>query len=136
MATSNETKMKGKIRVAEKVATPLFNLVKAEAPEQKPEIVEVTSEEKFPQMANPLPVTEKPRRGRRPKAKPLPEPVSSIEETPVPEPTPAPAPEKKRRGRPKKNPVVTEELPVEEVVEELMPEKKRSQRKEDGLFTE
>ncbi len=138
MATSNETKMKGKIRVAEKVATPLFNLVKAEAPEQKPEIVEITPEEKFPQMANPLPVTEKPRRGRRPKAKPLPEPVSSIEETPVPEPTPAPAPapEKKRRGRPKKNPVVTEELPVEEVVEELMPEKKKRQRKEYSLFTD
>ena len=133
MATSNETKMKGKVRVAEKPATPLFNVVKAENPLQNQTVADIIPAEEFPQMANPLPVEVKPRRGRQPKAKPMPEPE------PVPnlvEEVPAPAPEKKRRGRPKKQPVVTEEIPVENVVEEFMPEKKRRQRKEYSLFTD
>ena len=133
MATSNETKMKGKVRVAEKPATPLFNVVKAENSVQNQTVADIIPAEEFPQMANPLPVEVKPRRGRQPKAKPTPEPE------PVPnlvEEVPAPAPEKKRRGRPKKQPVVPEDTPVEKVVEELMPEKKRRKRKEYSLFTD
>ena len=133
LATSNETKMKGKVRVAEKPAAPLFNVVKAENPVQKQDVSDVALMEEFPQMANPLPVEVKPRRGRQPKAKPTPEPEPVLN---LVEEVPAPAPEKKRRGRPKKQLVVTEETPMEKVVEELMPEKKRRKRKEYSLFTD
>ena len=124
LATSNETKMKGKARVAEKNTTPLFNIVKAVSEkintiqESKPETEEVI------QYANPLPLQEKPRqtRGRKPKAQAVTEPVAE----PAPAPAPAedagtPEPPKKRRGRPKKQSVVQEETPVETVVEEPKP---------------
>jgi len=124
LATSNETKMKGKARVAEKNTTPLFNIVKAVSEkinttqESKPETEEVI------QYANPLPLQEKPRqtRGRKPKAQAVTEPVAE----PAPAPAPAedagtPEPPKKRRGRPKKQSAVQEEAPVETVVEEPKP---------------
>ena len=123
LATSNETKMKGKARVAEKNTTPLFNIVKAVSEkinttqESKPETEEVI------QYANPLPLEEKPRqrRGRKPKAQAVEEPVVE----PAPASAPAedadtPEPPKKRRGRPRKQPATQEEAPVETVVEELI----------------
>ena len=124
LATSNETKMKGKARVAEKNTTPLFNIVKAVSEkinttqESKPETEEVI------QYANPLPLQEKPRqtRGRKPKAQPAAEPVAEPESTPAPtEDAGTPEPPKKRRGRPKKQPAVQEETPVETVVKESKP---------------
>ncbi|MBQ6155553.1 MAG: transcription termination factor Rho [Bacteroidales bacterium] len=124
LATSNETKMKGKARVAEKNTTPLFNIVKAVSEkinttqESKPETEEVI------QYANPLPLQEKPRqtRGRKPKAQPAAEPVAEPESTPAPtEDAGTPEPPKKRRGRPKKQIAVQEETPVETVVKESKP---------------
>lgn len=124
LATSNETKMKGKARVAEKNTTPLFNIVKAVSEkinttqESKPETEEVI------QYANPLPLQEKPRqtRGRKPKAQPAAEPVAEPVSEPAPaEDTSTPEPPKKRRGRPKKQTAVQEETPVETVVKESKP---------------
>ncbi|MBP5496490.1 MAG: transcription termination factor Rho [Bacteroidales bacterium] len=120
LATSNETKMKGKARVAEKNTTPLFNVVK-EAPEITNTIMENKPEaDEVIQYANPLPLEEKPRqtRGRKPKAKPAEEPAPAPEAAPAPTEDSTPEPPKKRRGRPKKQPVVQEETPVETVVEE------------------
>ena len=120
LATSNETKMKGKARVAEKNTTPLFNVVK-EAPEITNTIMENKPEaEEVIQYANPLPLEEKPRqtRGRKPKAKPAEEPAPASEPAPAPIEESTPEPPKKRRGRPKKQPVVQEETPVQTVVEE------------------
>ena len=65
LATSNQTKMKGKARVAEVVSTPLFNTPTVEKPvtnEAIPENKSVT--EDYVQFANPLPVTEKPKQTR------------------------------------------------------------------------
>ena len=134
LATSNQTKMKGKARVAEVVSTPLFNTPKTEEPvmnEVNPENKSVT--EDFVQFANPLPVTEKPkqtrtRQAKKSKATDSKEPVAS--ETPAP----AAAPEKKRRGRPKKH--VVEEAPVETMVEELMPKSEEKKTVEYQLFTD
>ena len=120
LATSNETKMKGKARVAEKTPTPLFNVVKA-APETTNTLMENKPDmEEVIQYANPLPLEEKPRqrRGRKPKANPVEEPAPTPEAAPAPTEDSTPEPPKKRRGRPKKQPVVQEETPVETVMEE------------------
>ena len=134
LATSNQTKMKGKARVAEVVSTPLFNTPTVEKPvtnEAIPENKSVT--EDYVQFANPLPVTEKPKQTRTRQSKKSKE---TEKKEPVVSETPAPAaaPEKKRRGRPKKK--VVEEAPVETMVEELMPPQKEKQMVDYQLFTE
>ena len=134
LATSNQTKMKGKARVAEVVSTPLFNTPTVEKPvtnEAIPENKSVT--EDYVQFANPLPVTEKPKQTRTRQSKKSKE---TEKKEPVVSETPAPAaaPEKKRRGRPKKK--VVEEAPVETMVEELMPPQKEKQTVDYQLFTE
>ena len=132
MATSNETKMKGKARVVEKVAMPLFNTVKADVAD-KTTVKEVTLSEEIPQMANPLPVEVKSRRGRKPKQTPETAPAENNVIQPVAEEATA---EKKRRGRPKKQSVPLDDLPVESMVEELMPTPDKMERKEYSLFPE
>ena len=131
LATSNETKMKGKARVAEKPNVPLFGNAKAEVEAKKAEHEEPQQEEII-QFANPLPLAEKPTRtrGRLGRAKK----EEQKEVQPMEEQAPAPT-EKKRRGRPKKQVVIEPEAPVETVVEELMPETP-SQPAEYTLFDE
>lgn len=132
LATSNQTKMKGKARVADVVSTPLFSTPKAE----KPVTNEVTPENKpvsedFVQFANPLPVAGKPKQNRTrqtKKSKTTANKEDVVSENPIPEA----APEKKRRGRPKKQ--VVEEAPVETMVEELMPAPKDNENGEYELF--
>ena len=141
LATSNETKMKGKTRVAEKNSTPLFSTVKTTAPETNDDAVTMKAEtEEVIQYANPLPVSEKPKqtRGRKPKnqaekeSKNMPEPVVEITEPAI-----LPDPPKKRRGRPKKQATVPEEQPVETIVEELMPQQdNKTQQPEYELFSD
>ena len=134
LATSNQTKMKGKARVAEVVSTPLFNTPKNEKPVTDEVIPENKSvSEDFVQFANPLPVTEKPkqtrtRQGKKSKETENKEP--KVSETPASTATP----EKKRRGRPKKQ--VVEEAPVETIVEELMPKSEDNQIVDYQLFPE
>ena len=121
MATSNETKMKGKARVAEKNPTPLFNVVKAVSEEANTLLEDKSDAEEVIQYANPLPLEGKPRqtRGRKPKAKPAPEAVAAPEPAAAPtEEVSNPEPPKKRRGRPKKQPVAPEVTPVETVAKE------------------
>ena len=131
LATSNETKMKGKARVAEKPNVPLFGNAKAEVEAKKAEHEEPQQEEII-QFANPLPLAEKPTRtrGRLGRAKK----EEQKEVQPMEEQAPAPT-EKKRRGRPKKQVVIEPEAPVETMVEELMPETP-SQPAEYTLFDE
>jgi transcription termination factor Rho len=134
LATSNQTKMKGKARVAEVVSTPLFNTPTIEKPVTNEVIPENKSvSEDYVQFANPLPVTEKPKQTRTRQSKKSKE---TEKKEPVVSETPAPAaaPEKKRRGRPKKH--VVEEAPVETMVEELMPKHEEKQMVDYQLFTE
>ena len=131
LATSNETKMKGKARVVEKPSVPLFGNAKTDAEVKKPETVEPAPVEDIIQFANPLPLSEapKPLRGRPARAK-----KEAQKETSAMEEVAPAAPEKKRRGRPKKKVVVEEEAPVETMVEELMPVQKKKQPAEYSLF--
>ena len=130
LATSNETKMKGKARVAEKPNVPLFGNAKAEPVAKNTQ--EEPHQEEIIQFANPLPVAEKPTpaRGRLGRAKKEAQQASQATD----EPSSAPV-EKKRRGRPKKQVVIESEAPVEAVVEELMPETPK-QPAEYTLFDE
>ena len=131
LATSNETKMKGKARVAEKPNVPLFGNAKAE-PVVKNAEQEEPHQEEIIQFANPLPVAEKSSsvRGRMGRAKKEAQQESQANEESAPAPI-----EKKRRGRPKKQVVIESEAPVEAVVEELMPETPK-QSAEYTLFDE
>ncbi len=136
LATSNQTKMKGKARVAEVVSTPLFNTPAIEKPATNEVIPENKSvSEDYVQFANPLPVAEKPKQTRTRQSKKSKETENKepvISETPAT--APAPSPEKRRRGRPKKQ--VVEEAPVETMVEELMPKHEEKQMVDYQLFTE
>ena len=140
MATSNETKMKGKARAAEKNTTPLFSTVKAASTETNNDLMAKTPEtEEVIQFANPLPLNEKPKqtRGRKPKVQPASEPVKATETVIEPaESMASPEPPKKRRGRPKKQVVLQEEQPVETLVEELMPQTQRASQPEFPLFSD
>lgn len=131
LATSNETKMKVKARVAEKPSVPLFGNAKTDAEVKQPEVVEPAPVEDVIQFANPLPLSEKPKpvRGRPARAKKEAQKEVLVSEEPAPA-----VPEKKRRGRPRKKAVVEEEIPVEAVVEELMPVRKKKQPVDYPLF--
>lgn len=132
LATSNQTKMKGKTRVAEKNNTPLFGT----KPEQETKEAEKSENkpvsEEFVQFANPLPVAAKPKQTRTRKPKAETDNVNAQPETPAPQD--APAPEKRRRGRPKKQ--ATPERPVESFEEELLPPPSKPQMIEYPLFSE
>ena len=115
MATSNETKMKGKNRVVDNAPAPLFSSVKTAKVEINHDIKEKEPVEII-QFANPLLSEEKPRspRGRKPKA-----PVAVETTPPVEQKEPDPAPVKRRRGRPKKQVEAPVETPVESIIEEM-----------------
>ena len=132
LATSNQTKMKGKTRVAEKNNTPLFGTKSEQEAKvtEKPENKSVSEE--FVQFANPLPVAEKPKQTRIRKPKEETANVKAQTETPAPQDTPAP--EKRRRGRPKKQ--ATPEKPVDSSVEELSHPSSKPQMIEYPLFPE
>jgi transcription termination factor Rho len=135
LATSNETKMKGKARVAEKPAVPLFGNAKAD-PVVKEVAQEVSNpDEEIIQFANPLPLAEKPTpaRGRQSRAKKAASAEPQTESQTVAEPAPT---EKKRRGRPKKQVVIETEAPVEPVAEELTPAPIENKPAEYTLFDE
>lgn len=135
LATSNETKMKGKTRVAEKPAVPLFGNAKAEPVAQETAPVESNPAEEIIQFANPLPLAEKPTpaRGRQSRTKKAAPAEPQTEPQTVAESAPA---EKKRRGRPKKQVVIETEAPAEPVVEEATPAPIENKPADYTLFDE
>ena len=121
MATSNETKMKDKARYVEKKSTPLFNVTKVTAAEEKKETdAQKTEQDEVILFANPVPANEKPKRTRTTRKK---KSELVVEENIADTPSPAEAtPEKKRRGRPKKQIIKVEENPLEIETADLSPE--------------